>query len=239
MFITNISFAGDKFVYTFKKLLIGSGELSYEVESDEQNISIKSTTKIYVARDLVKQVEQISINRKDLSPIKGTFCQYPRPRSGNNSCFAGSYDLFGNYLYFGHESDKPVLMDINPYDANVSAINFEQAFADFSVNSDNVYDIPSFFLLPRYEKLDESSSGRKFYIASQDMKGEIIINVTRINKNVLKYTFTTGAGTDEKISEFVPKYVMFDTNLNVITSLVLRTNFGEVTLNLDKQKSQF
>lgn len=232
------TFASEKFVYTFKKLLIGSGELVYEITEDQGQIKVTSSSKIFVGRDLVKQVEQLSINRKDLSPIQGTFCQYPRPRSGDHSCYAGNYE-FGQYIYQGHEAQKPELMEINPNDINVFSIFFDQVFADFVPVADTIYDVPSFFLLPRFESLDESSNGRKFYIASLNMKGEVILKVSRQGQNLLKYTFNTGAGTDDKISDYVPKYALFDTSLKVITSLVLKTNFGDVTLNLDRKRSQF
>ncbi len=236
------AFAGQKLVYKFKKALVASGELIYEIEKSTNNsesfYTLKTSTKINVFGRLVKSLNHVSINNEDLTPIKNTYCQSPRPKNGDNSCASLNFNSDGSFLFQGYEAKKPVIRELSLNDSNVKEMNMLDNFSNFTPYADQVHDIASFFLYPSLFPLTENDSGKKFYLSILYLKGEMILEVKRLNSTTLKLIFKAGKGTDSKISEYVPKHAIFDEKQKVITTLVLRTKYGEVKVKLDRKRSR-
>jgi len=233
--------SGEKLVYSFKKFLVGSGELIYEIEKNpnqsESFYKLKSTTKIYVLRKLSKRLDHVSINREDLTPIKNTYCQYPRPRNGDHSCIAMNFENDGTYRFREYEAKEPLIQELSINSEDVNTMNMADSFNEFEVYKDQTHDIASFFLYPRYFNLSLNDTGKKFYISILKNKGQIVLEVQKLSDTQLKLIFKAGAGSDSKVSDYVPKHAIFDIEKKVVTSLLLRTKFGDVTLNLNKSRS--
>jgi hypothetical protein len=234
--------SADKLVYTFKKLLVGSGELIYEIEKNEDQsesfYKLKSSTKIYVFKKLKKQLDHVSINNEDLSPIKNTYCQYPRPKNGDNSCVAMNFNADGTYFSRAYEARIPVLQDLVINAGDVSSFDMKERFSDFTAYADQTHDIASFFLYPRYFNLTEADSGKEFYVSILKLQGKIIIDVKKYKTGFLKLVFSTAPGTDAKIASYIPKNAIFDIKKKVITSLLLRSSLGDINMKLNKKKSR-
>lgn len=230
----------EKLVYTFKKLVVGKGELVYEVKelnNKDTHYEIKSTTEIYLLGSLSKRIQHISHNNKDLTPIKNIYCQWPRPQESLNSCSAINFNNDGSYLHKEFDTEDLELVDLSISDGNADQMDIKQRFSSFNTYSDKLHDLASFFLSPRYYDYSLADNGKSVYLALLGMQGHLKLNISQYSSSELKITFEAQKGTDEKVAEYVPRYAIYNTKSKLVTRLVLRTKLGDVNVKLDRKRT--
>lgn len=230
----------EKLVYTFKKLVVGKGELVYEVKelnNKDTHYEIKSSTEIYLLGSLNRRIQHISHNNIDLTPIKNIYCQWPRRKDKLNSCSAINFNNDGSYLHKEFDTEDFELVDLSVSDGSTVEMDIKQRFSSFNRYSDKLHDLASFFLSPRYYNYSLDDNGKKVYIALLGMQGLLKLNITKYSPSELKITFEPQEGTDVKVAEYVPRYAIYNKNTKLVTQVVLRTKLGDVNLKLNLKRS--
>ena len=236
-------FASEKFVYTFKKLIVGKGSLVYEINKhsnaqEDLYYQIKSNTEIYLMGSLNKQIKHVSNNRKDLTPVASIYCQWPRPQESLNSCSALNFNNDGSYLHKAFDTENIELINLSINDNGVDQMNIQNQFQSFTPYADQLHDLASFFLSPRYHHYTMADNGKAIYLALLGMKAKLIMKVERDEGDSLKLTFTAANGTSDKVKEYIPKYAIYNAKSRIVTQVVLRTKLGDVKVKLDRKQSR-
>jgi hypothetical protein len=236
--------ASEKFVYTFKKMLVGRGKLEYivknvaQITNDETYYEISSSTEIYMFGSLSNKMTHLSSNRKDLSPIKNIYCTWPKPKNSPHSCSAVNFTDDGSYLFKEFSTESLELLNLSVNDMNVGRQNIQDTFADFTPYADRLHDLASFFLSPRYDNLGIEDDGKEFYLALLGKKAKLILRVSKYGSGLLKFKFEPVKGTDSKVVQYIPDFAIFSPRERLITQIQLKSIVGPVTVILDRKQSR-
>lgn len=227
-----------KFVYTFKKLVVGSGRLEYKVEDAGKDYKVTSNTEIYLFGSLSKKVEHISYNNLDLTPYKNVYCQWPKAKDDLYSCAATEFYSEGRYEQTSYNADQAVLQRMSLYGSDILALDMNEKYQEFDSSKDKIFDLAAMFLVPRFYEIEDMKK-MDFYLALSKLSAKLQLVFQSLEDKTIEIKFVADPRTDEKILGNIPKKAILDPVNKVVTELHLSTAAGLVRVKLDRKQSKF
>lgn len=232
------TFADEVFVYKFNKLLVGKGVLKYRVSKLDNfgaSYSIKSETKIYLLGSLAKEVQQVSLNRSDLTPIANSYCSYPKSSLSKYTCSTFTFEDNGLFSYYGLDSATLNSNFFTDEYAEKNDLDMSEEFSSFNPEN-KIYDLASFIMLPRYKDLNELAK-ETFYIALENYRIKITAKVLKHKRSLKKIKIIPAPGTPKKVVDQLPSFIIFDTKTKVVTQVEIPSPLGKIKVKLDTKES--
>lgn len=230
----------DTFSYKFNKFLVGSGTLKYEIHetlSPVASYTIKSETKIYLLGALKKEVQQISLNRVDLTPIYNSYCSYPKAKNSKFDCSTFTFAPNGQFSHYGLGGSS--LNKEHALENFVEKVDrdIRDDFSEFN-DLDKVYDLASFIMLPRFFNMN-TLVDTDFYVVLENTRIKISIKIANHKRGMKKLIISPAAGTPKHVRNQLPSFIVYDPKRRVVTQVELPSPLGKITVKLDKKSSNY